>query len=297
MPRTSVSEPPFDVIAIVGVGLIGGSMGMAARKNRMAGRVVGIGRSEPKLMRAKILGAIDDYSLDLENGAADADLVVICTPVRTVVPILERMASKLKKGAVVTDVGSTKREIVQQASKIVPPGRSFVGGHPMTGSEQAGVEHARAGLFVGSTYVVTPSDSTDVTALGKVTAFAEALGARVEVMTPEEHDQVVAVISHLPHAISAALLHLAEQSQRKTGKAFRLAAGSFRDLTRVSDSPPEIWSDICSTNAQPLAESVKCLCQELQKLTDALAAEDEDAVREFFEEARKIRQTYLRIAK
>lgn len=297
MPRTNGGESGFETIAVVGVGLIGGSLGMAARKKGLAKRVIGIGRSEPKLMRAKLLGAIDEYTLDLEHGAREADLVVICTPVRTVVPTLERMAAHLKKGAVVTDVGSTKREIVREASRLVPHSRSFVGGHPMAGSEQAGVERAKADLFEGATYVITNADDTDLTALGNMTAFAEALGSRVEVMSPEEHDAAVALISHLPHAMSAALLHITADAQRRSGKAFRLAAGSFRDLTRISDSPPEIWSDICATNSDFIIESVKGLSEMLQAFAAALEAGDNAAIQRFFEAAREIREAYSRIAK
>lgn len=297
MLQSKRTEPVFDTAAVVGVGLIGGSLGMAAKKRGLAGRVLGIGRSEQKLMRAKLLGAIDEYSLDTENGAADADLVVICTPVRTIVPTLERMSASLKEGAVVTDVGSTKQEIVRDAAEVIPEGRHFIGGHPMAGSEQAGVENASADLFVDATYVLTPSENTDVTALGKLVSFTEGLGARVEIMSAAEHDKAVAIISHLPHAIAAALLHLAADSQRKSGSVFKLAAGSFRDLTRISDSPPQIWTDICSTNAEAIIDAVRAFLDALDPLLSALADVDDAGVSKFFEEAREIRRTYLRIAK
>ncbi len=297
MARANRDEPPFDTVAIVGVGLIGGSLGMAARKKGLATKVIGIGRSEPKLMRAKILGAVDEYSLDLEHGAREADLVIICTPVRTIVPTLQKMVMHLKDGAVVTDVGSTKREIVRDASAIVPAARYFVGGHPMAGLEQAGVERAKADLFENATYVITNAEDTNLGALGKLTEFAEGLGARVEVMSPQEHDAAVAVISHLPHAISAALLHLAADTQRRTGKTFRLAAGSFRDLTRISDSPPELWSDICATNSDFIVHTIMGLREVLDTLASALKAEDDALVQGFFEEARDIREAYQRIAR
>lgn len=287
-------RPMFNTVAIVGVGLIGGSLGMAAKERKLARRVTGIGRSEQKLMRAKILGAIDDYCLDLETGASDADLVVICTPVRTVVPTIERMAASFKPGAIVTDVGSTKAEIVSGASRVVPAGK-FVGGHPMAGSEQAGVDAAFPDLFLGATYVLTPTDETDLDALGAVAALAEAVGARVETMSPEEHDAAVAVISHLPHVISCALLHTAEDLQRRDGRVFRLAAGSFRDLTRISDSPPVIWRDICLSNRSAIAAGIELFQEWLSRFRRALEADDADAVMSAFEEACRIRETYLRM--
>ena len=295
MPRAKPDNIIFDTIAIAGVGLIGGSLGMAAKKNRLTRRVIGIGRSEQKLMRAKILGAIDDYSLDFQRGASEADLVIICTPVRTVVPTLERMSPYLKQGAVVTDVGSTKCEIVKQAEQVMPHGNCFIGGHPMAGSEESGVEGAFPDMFLGATYVLTPTDETGLDTLGRMTAFAEGIGARVEVMNPEEHDKAVAIISHLPHVMSAALLHAAVGSKPSSGKALRLAAGSFRDLTRISDSPPEIWRDICLTNRSSLVHAVGELQGALADFKMALMSGDEAAIMRFFEEAGKIRQLHLRM--
>ncbi|MCE5314144.1 MAG: prephenate dehydrogenase [Armatimonadota bacterium] len=287
----------FDTIAIVGVGLIGGSLGMAVKKRRLARRVVGIGRTEQKLMRAKILGAIDHYSMDIEKGAEDADLVVVCTPVSLIAPTLQRMAASFKAGAIVTDVGSTKSEVVRQAESVLPEGVHFVGGHPMAGSEQAGVEAAFADLFLGATYVFTPGGNTDFNALGRLTELADAIGSNVEIMTPDDHDRATAIISHLPHVMSAALLGIAEQAQHESGKVFALAAGSFRDLTRISDSSPELWRDIVFTNKSALLQAIGMLQGSMADFKLALIENDEEAVMRFFEQAGIIRQTFQRISK
>ncbi|MCE5324564.1 prephenate dehydrogenase [bacterium] len=297
MPTAGKDNFIFDTVAIVGVGLIGGSLGMAMKKHDLAGRVIGIGRTEQKLMRAKILGAIDDYSLDLDNGAADADLIVICTPVCLIAPSLKRMASSIKPGAIVTDVGSTKSRVIKEVEAVLPEGIFFVGGHPMAGSEQAGVESASADLFQEATYALTTTENTNLDALGKLAAMADSIGSNVEIMNPDEHDRAVAIISHLPHVISAALLEIAEQSQHESGKVFRLAAGSFRDLTRVSDSPPEIWRDICATNSNALIHAIEKFMQSLDDFKIALESGDEEAISRFFEQASKIRSTYQRICK
>lgn len=297
MSRSDAGDIIFETIAIVGVGLMGGSLGMAARNRGLARKVVGIGRTEQKLMRAKILGAIDEYSLNADEAVSDADLVVICTPVRLVAPTLSGFAGRLKEGAIVTDVGSTKREIVRDSEAVMPSGRCFVGGHPMAGSEQAGVEAAFPDLYLGATYVLTAGEHTDLGALGKMVEFAEAIGARAEVMSPEEHDAAAAVISHLPHAMAAALLHTAEDSQRESGKVFRLAAGSFRDLTRISDSLPELWRDICITNADSLSETIRRFEESLEQFRAALEAHDEEGIMRFFEQAHEIRRAYLRVTK
>lgn len=286
----------FDTIAIYGVGLIGGSLGMAAKRRGLVRRVIGIGRSEQKLMRAKILAAIDDYTLDPQEGVAEADLIVICTPVRLVAPTLKAIAGFLKPGAIVTDVGSTKREIVEGCEAEIPEDCFFVGGHPMAGSEQTGVESASHDLFVNATYVVTNSPNTDLAAMGKITALAEAVGANVQLMTPDIHDAAAAIISHLPHVMSGALLQTAEVGQRELGKVFQLVAGSFRDMTRISASSPEIWRDICITNPDCIRDAITHFEAHLDKFKAALADRDEDAITRFFEEAGELREAYLRIS-
>lgn len=287
----------FENAAIVGVGLIGGSIGLAARRRGIVRRVIGVGRAEQRLMRAKILGAIDDYSLDMQAGVAEADLIILCPPVRLVIPMLEQIVESLKPGAIVTDAGSTKAEIVEQAEAIMPPGTFFVGGHPMAGSEQTGVNAARADLFEGATYVLTSGKRTDLAALSKLCEFAAALGSRVEILDAQQHDRAVAVISHLPHAIASALMQLTEDCHRRSGKAFQLAAGSFRDLTRIADSSPELWRDICLTNAGSICEAITGIQSILDELKVALDSEDEEAIESFFQKGKELREMYLRVTR
>lgn len=296
------NQPIFDTITIAGVGLIGGSLGMAARHYAIARRVIGIGRNEQRLMKAKLLGAIDEYHLDHARGVSEADLFIVATPVRTIIPTIKAVASSLKPGAVITDVGSTKKEVVQQAQQVIPRSCSFVGGHPMAGSEKSGIEAASHDMFIGATYVLTPTEQTSIEAIQKMSRFVESLGARVEVMSPEDHDATVALISHLPHIISAALLHTVTKPRipehqgsehMSSNWVFRLAAGSFRDLTRISDSPPEIWRDICLTNAEKIAIAIDILKHYLNQIQKAITTDDEDGILKFFEEARQIRQRYV----
>ena len=279
----------FDTVAIVGVGLIGGSIGMAAKSKGLARRVIGIGRDEVKLTRARDLGAIDSYSTSLEDGAAEADLVIICTPVTLIAPTLRRMLDSLRQDAIVTDVGSTKRAVMEQVASILGNDRDFIGGHPMAGSEQAGVENAVSNLFQGRTYVLTPARSASQEALAKLKLFVESIGAVVEIMDPQAHDRAVAIISHLPHVISAALLRQTEAARENGANVDRLAAGSFRDLTRISDSPPEIWRDICLTNADSIISAIGQFQEWMMTFKLALMECDESAILNFFEEARDIR--------
>lgn len=287
----------FGTVALVGVGLIGGSLGMSIKRKGLAEKVVGVGRSEQRLMQARILGAIDEYRMEAEDSVEDADLVVICTPVRTIISKLRSFSSRLKPGAVVTDVGSTKREIVDAAAECMPEHATFIGGHPMAGTEKSGVEAAFPDLFLGATYVLTPSESTDLTALGRLTSLVESTGARIEVMSAKEHDRTVAIVSHLPHVLAGALLAQTESSARNCESIFRLAAGSFRDATRVSDSPPEIWRDICLSNADEIARAIDDFQILLNHVKDSLMDLDEESIFQFFESAREVRQAAMRLRK
>ncbi|MBI2842347.1 MAG: prephenate dehydrogenase [Armatimonadetes bacterium] len=283
-----------DTITIIGVGLIGGSIGMAAKAKGLARRVVGVSRRTETLQRARELAAIDTGTKDLRSGVAEADLVFVCTPVLSIVPVIQAIAGSLKEGAIVTDVGSTKAQITRDAEAALPEGRYFVGGHPMAGLETAGVDSALPYLFLDTTYAVTPVPSTDLKALQTVVGFAEGLGAQVILMSPEQHDSSAAVISHLPHVLSAAILRLAAEEQNRSGKVFELAAGSFRDMTRVALSPPEIWRDICMSSTEALTSVIKRFEEMLAGIREDIASGDSEAVCRLFSEGREIRETQIK---
>jgi len=175
----------------------------------------------------------------------------------------------------------------------MPEGRHFVGGHPIAGSEESGVEAAAPYLFLDATYVVTPTENTHLEALQRLVAFAEGLGAQVVLMKPEEPDRSAAVISHIPHILAATILDLAAKEESRSGKVFELAAGSFRDLTRVASSPPELWRDICLSNREAICELLERYRALLAAARDAIAAEDEAAVEGMFELGRRLKEDYL----
>jgi len=283
MAESSRNQPVFDVLGIVGVGLIGGSLGLAAKKRGLVGTVLGIGRSAEKLDRARTLGAIDEYTTDLISGARDADCLAVCVPVLTIVPLIAQMAPHLKPSCIVTDVGSTKGLIAREAERVLAGRNPFVGGHPMAGAEEAGVDAAAADLFVGATYVLTESPRTDSAALERLVRFASALGAKVVTMLPEEHDRRVAMVSHLPHLLAAALTMASAED------ASELAAGSFRDATRVASSPPNLWRDICESNTKAIIHAVGELQGVLADAKTALMSGDFDAVEALFAQAKAAR--------
>lgn len=234
----------FNKISIVGVGLIGGSIGMACRKKRIARQVVGIGRRRSSINKAKKLGAVDKTTLSLKKGIEESDLIIISAPVNIVVEKIKECARFAKKGAVIIDVTSIKADIVKQADKIIrnKQGISFVGTHPMAGSEESGVSVARSDLFKNSICIITPSKYTKNSTLTKAKRFWTALGARVEIMPASKHDLVVAQISHLPHLLAYSLCASVPV------KGMHLAGGGFKDFTRIAKSNPKMWAEIFIQN-------------------------------------------------
>lgn len=289
-----MSDQIADTIAIIGVGLIGGSLGMAAKARGLARKVVGIGRDGRKLVRAQQRGAVDTVTTDLISGVAEADLIFVCAPVLAIVPTIAAIAPHVKPGAIITDVGSTKSEITRHAEAAMLEGRSFVGGHPMAGSEESGVEAAVPYLFLNATYVITPTENTDVRALSTLVNFAEGLGSQVVIMDPEQHDRSAAIISHIPHILAAAILRLAAEEQGRHGKVFELAAGSFRDMTRVSASPPELWKDICMSSREAITTQLKRFEGILAEVRRHIESEDDVDIEQLFREARDLRETWVR---
>ena len=284
----------FRCVAVIGVGLIGGSFGMALRNRGLAGKVVGVGRNEGRLQRAVDVGAVDSWTLDLEEGVTGADLVYIATPVGMVLDFVERALPFIGKECIITDGGSTKAEICLGADEIVGDRAAFVGGHPMAGSEEAGVEAARESLFEGSTYVLTPTPSTSPEAVEKMRLVAEAIGARVLLMDPEEHDRCVAVISHLPHVMAAALALLAQKESECSPHLFDLVAGSFRDMTRVAGSSPVLWRDICLSNAPAVRRTVDEMVALMSQAAELMEAGDSKSLEDWFSAARSVRVQNLK---
>jgi prephenate dehydrogenase len=264
----------FTRVAIVGVGLIGGSLGMALRRERLAQTIVGVGRNAETLEKAVGLGAIDSFATDFAEGVQEADLIVLATPIRQILADIERLAPLLAPGAIVTDVGSTKAEIAQVGATHLPAD-AFIAGHPMAGSERSGVEAARHDLFLEATWALTPTATTTDDTLNRVRHLAQHVGARTVVLTPEEHDRIVAVTSHLPHVLAYALSAIAGEQAKAAPRLYDLAAGSFASGTRVAASSPELWRDIALTNREALTAMVRAYRSELDEVLTALESDDE----------------------
>ncbi|MBU2641992.1 MAG: prephenate dehydrogenase/arogenate dehydrogenase family protein [Gammaproteobacteria bacterium] len=281
-----------DTLAIVGTGLIGGSFALALKQAGAVRRVLGVGRNPARLTIARELELIDgvaDYAQ-----AGQADCILLALPVGETEAVLRQLAPHLKSGAIITDAGSTKRNVVEAARAALGERfTDFVPGHPIAGSEQSGPGAARADLFQGKKVLLTPLAETRPDALETVKALWLATGAQVEMLDAAQHDRVFAAVSHLPHLAAFALVD--ELAQREDGDTFfRLAASGFRDFTRIAGSSPEMWRDIALANKQALLTELDAYLAALQTLRAAVSAEDAATLLEMFTRARTAREHWLK---
>jgi prephenate dehydrogenase len=273
----------INTLTIVGVGLIGGSIGLAAKKRGLAKRVLGVGRNPASLDLARAKGAIDESYLDLVPAVKQADVAVFCTPVDRIAEQVLHAAPACAAGTLLTDAGSTKQTIVAAVEGRLADGVAFVGSHPLAGSEKRGPEHADADLFSNRWTVVTPTAHTDPKAVERTKAFWQALGTRVRLMGPEEHDRALAVTSHLPHLAAAALAGILPAA------LYELTATGFRDTTRVAAGDPAQWSAIFSHNRQAVLDALGSFSDRLQDFRRALETGDPEAIDRLLAQARKVR--------
>jgi len=283
--------PPvkFRKIAIIGVGLLGGSIGLAVKKRRLAGETAGFVRRAATIAECEQAGALDYATTDLLAAVSRADLVILCTPLAQMPGITAQLLPALKSGAVVTDVGSVKAGVVRELEAIVAKaGAHFVGSHPMAGAEKTGVLAARADLFVNAVCVITPTKKSHGPAVEILKDFWKILGARTLQLTPAEHDRLVSRTSHLPHVVAAALASQVLHPQAPKAQAALCATG-FKDTTRIASGSPEMWRDIALANRENLSQAVRAFIADLEKFGRALDGADEKGVARFFETAKQRR--------
>ena len=283
----------FARAAVIGVGLIGGSFALALKTARLCGHVVGAGRGPANLKLALERGAIESIAADPAAAVADADLVLVATPVAQFSAVFSSIEKSLKPGAIVTDAGSTKRDVVTAArSGLGAKIRQFVPGHPIAGAEASGAAAASAELFQGKRVVLTPLPENSPETVGAIESIWLACGARISRMTPQEHDEVFAAVSHLPHLLAYALVH--ELAGRpNSAQLFGYAAGGFRDFTRIASSHPEMWRDICVANCDELVKELSRFSGKLSHVREILEAQDSAALEKLFAEARAARRRWL----
>ena len=284
----------INTLAIYGVGLLGGSIGLAAKARGIARRVIGIGRSAERLAEAVRRGAVDQATTRLEEGCAEADWIVLASSVSHIVELLPRVAAVCKPAAVVTDVGSTKATIVQQAARAFPPaGPVFVGSHPMAGSERSGVANASADLFESACCIVTSTPQTPEEAAQRVEQFWRALGGRVVRLDPARHDRLVSLISHLPHMAAVGVLLAGAALDEDAEILATLLGNGFRDSTRVAAGPPELWRDICLENREAIADDLARLAEQLSQLAGQIRGGQAERLLEQLQRARDFRKRLI----
>jgi cyclohexadieny/prephenate dehydrogenase len=288
------AETHFDRVALIGLGLIGSSLGHAMKRGRLAGHVAGYARSEATRKRALELGFIDSIQGSAAEAVEDADLIVVCTPVGALGQVASEIEPHLKKGAILTDVGSVKLAVIRDMSPYVPDGVHFIPGHPIAGTEESGPDAGFAELFDGRWCILTPVPGTDQDAVEKLSAFWSDCGSRVDVMEPKHHDMVLAIVSHLPHIIAYNIVGTASDLETVTqSEVIKYSASGFRDFTRLAASDPTMWRDVCLNNKEPILEMLTRFSEDLTALQRAIRWGDGDQLFELFTRTRAIRRSIV----
>ncbi len=284
----------FNQAAIIGVGLIGGSLGMILRRKGLASRVIGVGRRIENLKTAVELGAIDRYVVDPKDGVKDADLVVLATPVDTYDRHLKEWASCLKSGTIVTDVGSIKGGLVEQSERAMPAGVHFVGGHPIAGKEKTGVAAGSDQLFAGARCILTPTKRTNQQALEQVRIMWQEAGSIVLTMDPHLHDKILGAVSHLPHVAAFALMNalIDIRTQVPVLDLASHSGGGLRDTTRIAASSPEMWRDIFLWNRDNLVAFIEAYERSLGELKRLIRTGDAAGIEKALERAKQEREKF-----
>jgi cyclohexadieny/prephenate dehydrogenase len=286
-----MTSPAFEHIALIGIGLIGSSLSHAIRRAGLARRIAAHARSEQTRETARRLRLADAVYPQAVEAVAGADLVILCTPVGTFGQLAAEMAPHLKPGAILTDAGSVKTAVVRDIAPHVPQGVHFIPGHPIAGTEHSGPESGFAELYDGRWCILTPLPGTDEAAVARLQAFWEACGSQVEIMTPEHHDLVLAVTSHIPHLIAYNIVGTASDLERVTDKeVIKFSAAGFRDFTRIAASDPTMWRDIFLNNKEAVLEILGRFTEDLAALQRAIRWGDGDALFELFSRTRAVRR-------
>ncbi len=281
----------FQKVAILGIGLIGGSLGLALKERGLARHVVGVARREETLQMALESGVCDEATTNAIEAASGADLVFLASPVGAMPELCAQIAGVVAPGCLITDGGSTKARVVEACEPLFA-GAHFVGGHPLAGSAQSGPASARADLFQNAVWIVTPTPRTQPKALEKLRELVVQLGARVVEMAPDEHDQLLAVSSHLPHLTASALVQSFLKSKDSAPHIAELVAGGWRDSTRVAAGSAEMWRDICLDNAPSVEHALDEFAREIQTLRDLVAKRDGEGLERWLEEAARERKKF-----
>ncbi len=281
----------FERIAIIGLGLIGSSIAWAVRKHGLADRIVGFDVSDDVRARARELGFADEIPETAQEAAQGADLIIVAVPVRTTASVIEGIRAHIKTGAIITDVGSVKEPVIRDVGEHVPDDAVFVPGHPVAGTEYSGPDAGFAELFEGRWWILTPCARSTDAAVEKLSRLFEAMGANIETMSPDHHDQVLAITSHIPHLIAYNIVSTAADLEKVTrSEVIKFSASGFRDFTRIAASDPIMWRDIFLSNKDAVLEMLGRFSEDLAALQRAIRWDDGEALEDLFTRTRDIRR-------
>jgi len=285
------AAPQFKRLALIGFGLIGGSIARAAKAQGIIDEIVTTARSEKTRARVSELGIVDSVVATNAEAVRDADLVILCIPVGACGPVAQEIAPHLKPGAIVSDVGSVKGTVVRDMAPHLPQHIHFVPAHPIAGTEHSGPDSGFAELFINRWCILTPTEGTEADATDRLRAFWTALGAKVEIMTPDHHDLVLAVTSHLPHLIAYTIVGTADELGKvSSSEVIKFSASGFRDFTRIAASDPTMWRDVFLANKEAVLEMLGTFNEDLSKLTRAIRRGDGETLFDHFTRTRAIRR-------
>lgn len=289
-----MSESPLiSRLAVIGVGLIGGSLSLALKEAGAVGEVVGCGRGKPNLEKALELGVIDSYQRDPLEAVKGADVVFLATPVKTLELVTQRCLPGLKPGAIITDGGSVKGDVVKKIEPLLPAGIHFVPGHPIAGTENSGVEAAFPTLYHEKRCILTPTENTDPQALELIRQMWTVVGSNVVQMSYEKHDKVLSAISHLPHMVAYSLVNAVGSYDHYEENILEYSAGGFRDFTRIASSDPTMWRDVAETNREALLEMMTQFETSFMELKADIAEGNGEKLFEFFLRSKQLRDAIL----
>ena len=284
----------FKKITIIGLGLIGGSIGLALKRAGSTAQLIGVARSQKTLDVALERNLVERVEIDIVKSVEDADLVILATPLSSFKKIILEVSHNLKPGCIVTDTGSSKLKVIEELSNVIPMGVSFIPGHPIAGTELSGPEAGFAELFDDRWCVLTPTEDTNKDALNSIRLLWEEMGSKVEIMNPEHHDRVLAITSHIPHLIAYNIVGTANDLANVTNKeVVKYSAGGFRDFTRIAASDPKMWRDIFLYNDEAVLEMLSFFSKDLMKLKKAIEEKDSDLLQAFFENTREVRKNII----
>jgi len=284
----------FDTVCIIGLGLIGGSIGLSMKKNNFDSKIIGYAKTDKTLSRAVERGFVDDAEKNLVKAVNGADLIILATPLSTFKPIIKEIAPFLKKGSIVTDTGSAKFTVLEELKDLIPKEVEFIPGHPIAGTEESGPDSGFPELFENRWCILTPTKDNSEESVKRIKYFWELLGSKVEIMDALHHDKVLAITSHIPHLIAYNIVGTANDLANVTdSEVVKYSAGGFRDFTRIAASDPKMWSDIFTYNSEAVLEMLNLFSNDLIKLKESILKKDANMLFSCFEKTRNVRKRII----